>query len=162
MPFELANIIKNTFGCNFASKGVNSLFCSKFYTTALLTIMIIILIMLIYPCKKNTSAFILFKLGFYIFIVSIGILFIHDSVVYHIYKKESNNMESENFINSIHAGENVAFGGVDDQVPVNAYKGGIESSEMHRSVVNNTETHVIDNNLNKLSSYDSIFDDYNV
>jgi hypothetical protein len=118
MPFELSNSLKNTCGWSFASKGMNGLFVSKFYTTAILTIMIIILIMIIYPCQKNTPAWVLGKLGFYIFIVSLGVIFVHDCVIYHTYEKEVNENESSQFIGGLDGGENIAFSGSSDVVDV--------------------------------------------
>jgi hypothetical protein len=108
MPFELGDSIKNTCNLTFQSRGMNSLFCSKFYTTTIMTIMVIVLIMIIYPCKKNTPTWILFKLGFYVFIFTLGILIMHDGVVLSSLKEKIGGNESENFINNIH-GDNIAF-----------------------------------------------------
>jgi hypothetical protein len=119
MPFELSNSLKSTCGWSFASKGMNCLFASRFYTTAILTIMIIILIMIIYPVKKNTPVWLLVKLGFYIFIVSLGMIFIHDCVIYHEYEKEVSISESENFIGGLDSDKNIPFKGSDDQMEVN-------------------------------------------
>lgn len=119
MPIELSNSLKSTCGWNFASKGMNGLFVSRFYTTAILTIFIIILIMVLYPCKKNTSLWVLVKLSFYIFLVSLGVIFTHDCVVYHEYERNTEQTDSEKFINSLDISENVAFQGTVDNMPVN-------------------------------------------
>lgn len=118
MPFELSNSLKNTCGWSFASKGMNGLFHSKFYTSAILTVMIIILIMVIYPGQKNTPMWILAKLGFYIFIVSIGIIFMHDCVSYNEYSKKVGGAEDETIIAAMGGENNIAFGGNDDIIPV--------------------------------------------
>lgn len=111
MPFELANSLKNTCSWSFSSRGMNNLFCNKFYTSAILTIMIIILIMLIYPCKKGTPFWITFKLGFYILFFTLGIVFIHDSVMQNSFEKEIRGGETEAFINALGGDGNVAFAG---------------------------------------------------
>jgi hypothetical protein len=118
MPFELSKSLTNTGGLSFASKGMNGLFASRFYTTAILTIMIIILIMILYPGQKNTPIWILVKLGFYIFLVSLGLIFIHDCVVYHEYEKKNNADSSALFIDGLDSGENISFSGTNDKIKV--------------------------------------------
>jgi hypothetical protein len=122
MPIELSESLKNTCGVTFASRGMNGLFCSKFYTTLILTIMILILITVIYPCKKGTPFWIVGKLGFYIFATTLAILFLHDGVVYSSYKKEVAGGEGDEFVEALNGGDNVAFGG--DNLPVNPNFGG--------------------------------------
>lgn len=122
MPIELSESLKNTCGVTFASRGMNGLFCSKFYTTLILTIMILILITVIYPCKKGTPFWIVGKLGFYIFAATLAILFLHDGVVYSSYKKEVAGGEGDEFVKALNGGDNVAFDG--DNLPVNPKFGG--------------------------------------
>jgi hypothetical protein len=110
MPFELGNSLKNTCNWTFQSKGMNSLFCSKIYTTTIITVMVIVLIMIIYPCKKNTPTWLLFKLGFYVFILTLGIIVMHDGVVLTALKEKIGGRESESFIDNIHSDKNIAFG----------------------------------------------------
>jgi hypothetical protein len=118
MPFDLSNSLKTTCGWSFASKGMNGLFVSRFYTTAILTVMIIILVMILYPCQKNTPIWVLVKLGFYVFLVSLGMIFIHDCVVFHEYEKKVGGDESDDFIGGLNGGGNIAFSGSDDKVEV--------------------------------------------
>lgn len=122
MPFELSESLKNTCSFTFASRGMNGLFCSKFYTTLILTILILILITVIYPCKKGTPFWIVGKLGFYIFTATLAILFIHDGVVYSSYKKEIAGGANDEFVRTLGGEENVAFGG--DAVTVTPTFGG--------------------------------------
>jgi len=117
MPIDLSNTLKSTCGWSFASKGMNGIFVSKFYTSSFLTIIIIVLIMILYPCQRNTPALILVKLGFYIFLASLGMIFIHDCVVYHEYEKEVSGQNSDDFVELI-SEKNVAFGGTTDVIPV--------------------------------------------
>lgn len=111
MPFELLDTMKNTYGMTFASRGLNSIFCNKIYTTVILTIIIIILIIIIYPCKKGTPFWIVGKLGVYIFISVLVVLFIHNGVVYSSYKTESSQNDDDEFVKSFGGGDNIAFGG---------------------------------------------------
>jgi hypothetical protein len=116
MPFELGDSLKSTCNWTFQSKGMNSLFFSKFYTTAIITVMVIVLIMIIYPCKKNTPSWLLFKLGFYVFIMTLGIIVMHDGVVLTKLKEKIGGRENEDFINDMHDNKDIAFG--DDLIAV--------------------------------------------
>lgn len=108
MPIDITNSLKCTKGWSFASKGMNGLFTSRIHTTAILTIMVIILIMLLYPCKQNTPMWILLKLGFYIFIVSISIIFIHDCVLYNKNIKDKESKNSDSMVENINT-DNVVY-----------------------------------------------------
>lgn len=146
MPFDLSNSLKTTCGWSFASKGMNGLFVSKFYTTAILTVMIIILVMIIYPCQKNTPVWILVKLGFYVFIVSLGMIFMHDCVVFHEYDKKVGGDESDEFIEGLNGDGNIAFNGSDDKVKIehNSKKGGDEIVGIGGSCVGSvSDTHSV-------------------
>jgi hypothetical protein len=107
MPFELINAIKSTSGFSFASKGMNNIFVNKFYTSAILTIMILILIMIIYPCKKNAPSYILGKLCFYIFVSTIGIMFIHDCVMYNNWEKTNDDKNDDETFNVLNGGSSI-------------------------------------------------------
>jgi hypothetical protein len=116
MPVELSDSLKNTFGMTFASRGMNNLFYSKIFTTLILTIMILILITIIYPCKKGTPFWIIGKLGLYIFLSCLAILFIHDGVVYSTYQNDISGGASDEFVRALDGRDNVAFG--DDNVDI--------------------------------------------
>jgi hypothetical protein len=122
MPFELSESLKKTCGMTFASRGLNTLFSSNFYTTLILTILILLLITVIYPCKKGTPFWLVGKLGFYIFITTLAILFIHDGVSYTAYQKSVVGGEDDEFVESLGGSDNIAFSG--DKLPVNPKFGG--------------------------------------
>lgn len=116
MPFALSDFLKSTCGWSFSSRGMNTLFCNKFYTSGLLTIIIVVLIMLIYPCKQGTPLWITFKLGFYIMVFTLGIMFIHDGVMYYDYQKVQAAVNSNSFVDGISSGNDVVYSR--DTVPV--------------------------------------------
>jgi hypothetical protein len=109
MPFELSESLKNTCGVTFASRGMNGLFCSKFYTTLILTIMILILITVIYPCKKGTPFWVVGKLGIYIFGACFALLFIHDGVMYNSYKNEVAGGADDDFVKVLGGDNNIGL-----------------------------------------------------
>jgi hypothetical protein len=128
MPFELLDTMKNTYGMTFASRGLNSIFCNKIYTTIILTIIIIILIIIIYPCKKGTPFWIVGKLGIYIFMAVLVVLFVHNGVVYSAHKNDSSLDDTEEFVGSLGGDGNIAFN--KDNVDVKpAFGGGSDNSK---------------------------------
>jgi len=116
MPFELSDTIKNTCQLSLHSQGLNLIFCNKFYTTAILTFVIIILIMIIYPCKEGTKSLVLCKLCLYIFLASLAIICVHDGVLYKDNIEKIGGDKSDEFINRISGGEDIVYGG--DSIPV--------------------------------------------
>jgi hypothetical protein len=110
MPFELSNSFKKSCNWSFASNGMNKLFRNKIYTSLILTVIIIIILMIMYPCKENTPVWKLLKIGFYIFLAGLGVIFLHDCVLFSEYEKKSNDDITENIISDLNE-PNVAFGG---------------------------------------------------
>jgi hypothetical protein len=113
MPIELSNTINDTCGWSFSSKGMKNIFCNKFYTSAVLTLIVLVLIMIIYPCKRGTPVWVLFKLGFYILMFSFGIFVIHDSLMKNYHMDEKIGGESSDFIESLGGENNVMYEKID-------------------------------------------------
>jgi hypothetical protein len=111
MPFELSEYLKNTCGLTFASKGLNVIFCNKFYTTIILTIIILMIITIMYPCKKGTPFWVVGKVGLYIFMATITILFIHGSVTHSTNALALGGADEDDFVANINGGNNIAFDG---------------------------------------------------
>jgi hypothetical protein len=147
MPIELFNAIKTTGGWSFASKGMNNLFINKLYTSAILTIVVILLIMILYPCKKNTPVYMLGKLGFYIFITSLSIIFIHDCVVYNKNKSNDDISKNNEFVDTI--GDDDVVYRSDKVIPV------IPAIDIENS---KSESNIIGGDIGT----DSVFDEFGV
>jgi hypothetical protein len=122
MPFELSESFKNTCSITFASRGLNGIFCNKFYTSVILTIIILIIITIIYPCKKGTPFWIISKLGVYIFIATISIILIHDGVSNVTNNKINDRYENDEFVNNLSGNNNLSF--KNDNMLVNPKVGG--------------------------------------
>ena len=101
MPIDITSTLSQGESLTFLSKGLTRLFNSRIYTTAILTVMVIILIMIMYPCKQNTPTWVLLKLGFYIFIVSIGVIFMHDCVILKENNEKRGDAEDSDIINIV-------------------------------------------------------------
>lgn len=93
MPLEFSKLCGDAYTYSFASTGLNKIFKSNLYTSLLLTVLIIFIIILLFPSKKDTPFYILFKIGFYIFITSYVIMFFHGCVIKNINSKKKENEE---------------------------------------------------------------------
>ena len=116
MTFALSEYLKNTCGLTFASRGLNVIFCNKVYTTIILTIIILMIITIMYPCKKGTPFWIVGKVGLYIFMATITILFIHDSVTHSTNALALGSVDDDDFVENINGGNNIAFDGDNVQI----------------------------------------------
>ena len=80
MSIELGYFFNDV--CGTTSKSwFGFLFSNIIYTAILLSLIILIIICFTYPVKKNTPLYVTIKLIFYIFIVTLGILAIHNSII---------------------------------------------------------------------------------
>jgi len=104
MPLECSKLFDDAYEFSFSSIGLNKIFKSNLYTSILLTAIIIFIIVLLFPSKQNTPICILFKVGFYIFIVSYITLFLYGCVI-----KNTNSKKKENE-------EIMQYGGVEQDV----------------------------------------------
>jgi len=78
-----AGMFKNTFSGFFGSS-----LRSPFWMALIITVVIILIILFVYPAKKSASVGKLFKLMIYIFITGLILLFLHDSALMDSWKIE--------------------------------------------------------------------------
>jgi len=147
MPIELSDSLKSTCGWSFSSSGFNRLFKGKISTACLMTVFVIILIMIIYPCKKDTSILVLLKLAVYVFVANFAILFIHDCVTYNSYALGGDDRDANNLINNMN--DNIAFSN-DNILPSKIGGGDEEVLDTNTDEIDNTN--INDDDLEKLFS----------
>ncbi len=88
MPIDLLSTIKKTSQFAFSSPLLNNLLGSSLFTALVITTIIILLIMFIYPAKKDTPLTVVFKLFIYSFCASLLIVFLHDGVIKHMFEEK--------------------------------------------------------------------------
>ena len=88
MPFECSKFFDKSYNFYFSSIGLNKIFKSPCNSSILLTTIILFLIIIYFPSKKNTPLSIIVKIGLYIFIFSYLILFLHGCVIKNIKKNK--------------------------------------------------------------------------
>lgn len=77
-------IFKDTFSGFFGSS-----LRSPFWMALIITVVIILIILFVYPAKKSASLSKLFKLMIYIFVTTLIFLFLHNSALHDTWKKEN-------------------------------------------------------------------------
>lgn len=98
---------------------LNSAFSNVLYTSIILSILLMIILLFIYPCsnsrgsrgsKSESKTNVFIKLFLYLVLVNTGILTIHHSMVSTKYKEKLANSTNEAFINNItQRGGNVVY-----------------------------------------------------
>ena len=79
MPLEFGDLIKGGSNSIFSSYG--SWFSSPFLVALLITFIVILIILVMYPAKSNASLIKIFKMFLYVFIGTFVIVFLHDGCV---------------------------------------------------------------------------------
>jgi Ca2+/Na+ antiporter len=98
MPIEIGSVLGGICNKTYSITGLNVIFSSIINTAIVLTLITLILIMVIYPCKKNTPMWLLFKLFLYILISIVFVLYLHNSTIKNNYEKKYRNNNLEKFI----------------------------------------------------------------
>ncbi len=114
MPIEISSFLGGISNSIYSITGLNHIFSSVLYTALGLSIVIIIIIMLIYPCKKDTPLWLLFKTFLYIMIVIMMSFSIHSNFIRNNYKEKYLNNNVSTMMNNTHGG--VVY--VDEKVDV--------------------------------------------
>lgn len=94
----------------YSVTGFNKIFSNVAYTAIILSIIMIIIIMFIYPCKKDTPSWLLLKVLLYVFIVNIALLSLHNSIIKNDYKEKYLNSNIDEFMNNVNNRDNGIYG----------------------------------------------------
>ncbi len=98
MPIDLANSIKSTSQFVFASDTLNNILGSSIILGLLISIVLIVLVMILYPAKKNTSISVIGKIFIYSFIITSILVFLHDGII----KSQYDNNKYDGFLDEKH------------------------------------------------------------
>jgi len=92
MPIDLCSSVNKISNYTFGSGFLNTIFGSSLSVAFVVSIIMILLIMMMYPAKSGTSLLIIVKLFIYMFMFTLLIVFLHDGVLKYAMKE---NVESE-------------------------------------------------------------------
>lgn len=106
MTIEINSFFGSIYNSFYSVTGLNKIFSSVVYTSILISGLIVLLLMFLYPCKKNTPLWILFKIFIYILTIMVFTLSIHNSLVRNRYKSQYQDTSINNMMDTIHGGRN--------------------------------------------------------
>lgn len=109
MPIEMSTFLGGMTNSVYSVTGFNKIFSSVAYTSIILSVIILIILMFIYPCKKDTPSWILLKVLLYVFIINIAILSLHNSIIKNDYKEKYLNTNIDTFMTNINNRDNAIY-----------------------------------------------------
>jgi hypothetical protein len=110
MAIEFSSVFGTISNGIYSIPFMNTILSSVLYTSIILSILLIIVIMFIYPGKKNSSSWVLVKLFIYLTIANVVVLSAHHSIMNNKYKERDSNDDSVKFIDNISKrGGNVVY-----------------------------------------------------
>lgn len=101
MPIDLLSSSKKVSQFAFSSPFLNKILGSSLFTAGIVSFLMVMLIMVMYPAKSGTSFSIVVKMFIYMFFGSLLVIFLHDSVVRFMMEEEYNEKQSEAFMQNI-------------------------------------------------------------
>ena len=102
MSIEINTFFGDIFNSIYSATGLNKILRNVLYTSLFLSIIILVVTVTIYPCKKNTPMWIIFKLYIYILIISTIIISIHNNFIKSDFKEKYLNENVNHLMNNIH------------------------------------------------------------
>lgn len=81
MSIDIGQFFGGLQSSTYSSNALNGIFSSITYTTILLGIIVIIIVMAVYPCKKGTPMWVLAKLFFYVCLTTVIVLSFHNGII---------------------------------------------------------------------------------
>ena len=101
MAIDIGSFFQSICNKTYSVTGLNAVFSSVINMAIILSIIIILLIMTIYPCKKGTPIYILGKLFLYVLLISVSLLSLHSSIIKNDYQQKYSDQTMGTFINKI-------------------------------------------------------------
>lgn len=101
MTIEIGSFFSGIFNKIYSVSGLNKIFSSVVYTSIILSIIVLIILVFIYPCKRGTPFWVIFKVLLYVFAINMITLSIHNSMTRTMYSENTLNNNSDRLIESI-------------------------------------------------------------
>lgn len=121
MPIGLNDFVKKLHTPQFLGSA-SKIFGNIWSASAIITVMVLLLIMILYPGQPGTPVWVFGKLGLYIFLMTCGALLIHSAVLRNKYSEKNKDAAHDRFSNVLDGTGNMTF--ADEAIPVTASFGG--------------------------------------
>lgn len=136
MSIDIGSFSKDISNKIYSITGLNFIFSNICVTSILLSSVILLIIMILFPFRKGTGAFLLGKLLLYIYISVLLTLIIYRSTIKNIYEKKYTDKNVKQFIDTI--GGNVVYEKDSMRVKPNYYKDVESTNSSAKNRVNPT------------------------
>ncbi len=113
MPIEISNFFSDINTSMFNIIGLNRIFTSVIYTSLLISVIVMIIVLFLYPYKKSTPSYLFIKSFLYITMAVTIILALHSSFIRTYYRAKSQDTELNSFVDRV-GGNNHS----EDSVPI--------------------------------------------
>lgn len=120
MTIEIGYFFNDIYDSAYSSN-LRVLFTNIFYTSLIISIIILLIICFTYPCRKGTPLYVTFKLVFYVFIFVLGILVIHQGVMEKSYEEKYNTETNKNILEAVRGGSINSLFGSGKKIKINPF-----------------------------------------
>lgn len=98
MPIDLCSTVNSASHFAFGSSTLNKIFGSSIFVAVVIALVMLLLVMIMYPAKPGTGVLLLFKMFLYMFFGSLIVVFLHDSVLKHMFEENHTANVSSDFM----------------------------------------------------------------
>lgn len=98
MPIDLYSSLKGASQWAFGSQLLNNILGSSIFVAIIVSLLMILLIMFMYPAKSGTSFVVVAKMFIYMCFGSLLIIFLHDGVLKYMMEEQFTTRDSEHFM----------------------------------------------------------------
>jgi hypothetical protein len=118
MPIDLCSSINKISHYAFGSSVLNGVLGSSIFVAVLITLVMTVLIMIMYPAKRGTKFTTVGKMGIYMFFITLLIVFLHDSVIRYISEDLAQSRSENDFIKGFsNSTKDVVYGNYESILP---------------------------------------------
>jgi hypothetical protein len=103
MTIDLNSTVGSCSRYVFGSDLLNGILSSSVTVAVLISLVMVLLIMVMYPAKKGTGFAVIAKMGLYMFFLTMLIVFLHDSVLKFIFNEKSYQDSSEDIMRGVNS-----------------------------------------------------------
>jgi len=103
MPIDICSSLNKISQYTFGSSFLYNTFGNTLSVSLIISIIMMLLVIILYPAHPNTSFITVLKLFMYMFLGSLVVVFLHNSVIKYYYEEKHNNAASLDIIRGINA-----------------------------------------------------------
>lgn len=101
MPIDLNSSVSRVSHMAFGNAALNTILSNSVFVAFVITAVVILIVLIMYPARANTPFFIVGKMFVYIMLISWIVIFLHDSVSQQLTAEQLHANESRDFIQNI-------------------------------------------------------------